>query len=271
MTNDIHDQFPPLSVHSITIGVPDEDDARNFYAALFPDADDTPHGLDLHGTGRLAVRRLEALAADTGTDPATTGFRGWVLGSILDQPSDVVAVHRAATSRGADEVKAPKKQLFGEFTATSRAPDGSLVKLAAASKKDRRPATDAPRPAETAVYLAVDSPKASKDFYSALGMRTEHDYGDTFTDFTVTPGSSRLGLMTRKSLAKDVGVDAHGDGFSALVLTHEASSEDEVASVLEAAESAGGVVTWPTDSAEGGCVGRFTDPDGHHWSVVVPG
>jgi uncharacterized protein len=271
MTDDIHDELPPLSVDSITVGVPDEDDARVFYAALFAEADDTPQGLDLHGTGRLAVRRLEALAADTGADPATTGFRGWVLGSILDQPSDVAAVHRATTSHGADEVKAPKKQLFGEFSSVCRAPDGSVVKLAAASKKDRRPATNAPRPSETAVYLAVESPKASKDFYTALGMRAEHDYGDTFTDFAVSPGASRLGLMTRKSLAKDVGVDAHGEGFSALVLTHEASSEDELAAVLKAAESAGGIVTLPPDTAEGGCVGRFTDPDGNHWRVVAPG
>ncbi|MBE1533186.1 VOC family protein [Actinomadura algeriensis] len=262
-----------LSLDIISLGAPQVEAARAFYASAFSTTatgDDRTADLDLHGTGRLALHQIDALAGDAGTDPATTGFRGHVLSAIVRRPAEVKALLDAATAGGATVVKPAKKALFGEFTAVFRGPDGAVWKLAAATKKDTAPVADPPRPTETAVYLGVIEPTASKAFYEKLGMNVEHDYGDKFIDFAVTGGASRLGLLTRKALAKDVGVDEHGDGFSALVLTHSAASRDEVDALLAAAHSAGGRITAPAARTDRGAyAGRFTDPDGHHWQITT--
>ncbi|MFV2177994.1 VOC family protein [Actinomadura sp. LOL_016] len=262
-----------LSLDTITIGVPQVEAARAFYTSALSSTatgDDRTAVLDLHGTGRLALHRMDALAAASGADPATSGFRGHVLSFIVDRPAEVEALLDAATATGATAVKPAKKALFGEFTAVYRAPDGAVWKLAAASKKDTGAVPDPPEPIETAVYLGVAEPKASKAFYETLGMSVDHDYGDKFIDFTVADGTSRLGLLPRKALAKDAGVDEHGDGFSGLVLTHTAASRADVDALLADAESAGGRVTSAAVQSDlGGYAGRFTDPDGYHWCITA--
>ncbi|WP_159944977.1 MULTISPECIES: hypothetical protein [unclassified Nocardiopsis] len=119
------------------------------------------------------MRRIDALAADLGTDPASSGFRGYLLSSIVSGPSGVEALLKAAAANGATVVRSAKKRLFGEFTA---------------------------------VYLGVAEPKASKAFYEKLGMRAEHDYGDKFIDFTAADGVFRLDLLPRRGLARGAGV-----------------------------------------------------------------
>ncbi|MEU6719717.1 VOC family protein [Nonomuraea sp. NPDC046802] len=264
----------PLSIDLITLGVPQVEAAGAFYASAFSTtASDNEHttDLDLHGTGQLALQQIDALATDSGTMPATSGFRGYVLSSIVNQPAEVKALLGAATAKGAMVIKPAKKQLFGEFTAVYRTPDGAVWKLAAASKKDTDPVPDPPKPTETAIYLGVAKPKASRAFYERLGMSVNHDYGDKFIDFTIADGVCRLGLLPRKALAKDAGVDEHGDGFSALVLTHTAASRDDVDALLTAAGSAGGRVTAAaTQTDQGDYAGHFTDPDGYHWRITTP-
>ncbi|WP_205718369.1 VOC family protein [Actinomadura sp. WMMA1423] len=262
-----------LSIDIITLGVPRVEAARGFYTSAFscPATDDGRTSvLNLHGTGRLALDPLDALAGDGGADPATSGFRGYVLSTIVQRPAEVRALLDTATAQGATVVKPAKKALFGEFTAAYQAPDGAVWKLAAATKKDTAPVPDPPEPTETAVYLAVARPKTSKVFYEKLGMKTEHDYGDKFIDFTRAGGACRLGLLTPEDLAGDVGVDRHGDGFSALVLTHTVTSHVEVDELLAAARSAGGQVTAPAaPTGQGEYAGHFTDPDGHVWKITT--
>lgn len=161
----------PLSVDIITLGVPEVAGARAFYASAFSvTTTDARHdaNLDLHGTGQLALHQIGALAAACGTEPATSGFRGYVLSSIVEHPAQVKDLLEAAAADGATVIKPAKKQLFGEFTAVYQAPDGAVWKLAAASKKDRVSTSDTLKPTETAVYLGVAKPKASKVFYEAL-------------------------------------------------------------------------------------------------------
>ncbi|WP_051752939.1 VOC family protein [Streptosporangium amethystogenes] len=113
---------------------------------------------------------------------------------------------------------------------------------------------------------------ASRAFYETLGMSVNHDYGDRFLDFAIADGVCRLGLLPRKALAKDAGVDEHGDGFSALVLTHIAASRDDVDALLTAADSAGGRVTAAAARTDrGDYAGHCTDPDGYHWRITTPG
>ena len=260
-----------LTLDLITLGATQTEAAQEFYTAAFstPTTDDDPAaGLDLHGTGRLALRQIDALAADIDADPATSGFRGFVLSLIVAQPSEVKALLDAATAGGARVVKPAKKQLFDEFTAVYQAPDGAVWKLAAATNKDTGPASRPPKPTETAIYLGVTKPKASKTFYEALGMSADRDYGDKFIDFTITDGVCRLGLLPRKALAKDAGVDEHGDGFSAVFLTHTAASREEVDTLLSAA-AAGGRCAAATQTDQGEYAGYFTDPDGYHWKITT--
>lgn len=262
-----------LTLDTITLGVPDPDRARAFYHAAFAlpaasGAAGATGGLDLHGTGRLAFRDLAALAADLDPGATGSGFPGWVLGSIVSHPGEVHALVEAATDCGASILKAPKKQLFGEFAASYRAPEGTVWKLAAASKKNRRPVPSPVRPVETAVYLGVARPSASKAFYQSLGMSVDRDYGDRFVDFTLAPGRCRLGVLPRKDLAQDVGADERSAGFTALELTHAAASRAEVEALVAAAQSAGAEAGSITQLDGGGCTGRFTDPDGYHWAVT---
>ena len=264
-----------LSLDIITIGVPRVEAARAFYTSAFSATatdDDHATSLDLHGTGQLALHQIDALAAGCDTNPATSGFRGFVLSFVVNQPAEVRALLGAAAAKGAAVVKPAKKELFGEFTAAYQSPDGAVWKLSAAAKKDSGLVPDPPKPTETAVYLGVAKPKASKVFYETLGMGVDRDYGDKFIDFTVADGGCRLGLLPRNALAKDVGVDGDGDGFSALVLTHSAASRDDVDALLAAAGSAGGrIVAAATQTDQGGYAGRFTDPDGYHWRVTTRG
>lgn len=262
-----------LALDIITIGVPRVGAARAFYASGFPSvAADGEHTaeLDLHGTGRLALHQIDALATEFGAEPATSGFRGYVVSAIVDQPAEVKALLATAVGNGATVLKPAKKALFGEFTAVYQAPDGAVWKLAAASKKDMDPVPGSPKPTETAVYLGVAKPKTSKSFYEALGMSVDRDYGDKFIDFTIAGSACRLGLLPRKALAKDVGVDERGSGFSALVLAHAAASRDNVDALLAAADSAGGRVTaTASQTDQGEYAGHFTDPDGFRWRVTA--
>ncbi|MFJ4767654.1 VOC family protein [Streptomyces uncialis] len=264
-----------LSVDLITIGVPQVEGASAFYSSAFSAtataADDgRTAGFDLNGTGRLGVQQIEVLAAESGANAATSGFRGYVLSSIVSQPAEVRALLDTAAAQGATVVKPAKKEMFGEFAAVYRSPDGAVWKLAAASKKDTDTVPDPPRPTETAVYLGVAKPKTSKVFYEALGMSVDRDYGDKFIDFTIADGVCRLGLLPRKALAKDAGVDENGDGFSALVLTHTAASRDDVDTLLSAVGPAGGRVTGaPAETGQGDYAGHFTDLDGYHWRVTA--
>jgi uncharacterized glyoxalase superfamily protein PhnB len=262
-----------LSLDIITLGVPQVEAARGFYASLYSAelvGDGPTSGLDLGGTGRLALEPVDALAAVVGAEPATAGFRGYVLSTIVERPAEVRALLDAAAGRGATVVKPAKKEFFGEFTGVHRAPDGAVWKLAAAGKKDTPPVPEPPQPTETAVYLGVAAPKASRAFYEALGMGVRHDYGDKYIDFDAAVGAGRLGLLTRKALAKDVGVEGAGDGFSALVLTHIATSREDVDALLAAAAESGGRITAPAaTTGEGTYTGHFTDPDGYHWRLTA--
>lgn len=262
-----------LSLDTITLGVPEVEAAHAFYTAAFSPAiigDGQIDGLGLHGTGRLEMRRVDALATDAGTSSATSGFRGYVLSSIVDQPDEVENLLDAAATNGATVIKPAKKQLFGEFTAVYQAPDGAVWKLAAATRKNTRPLDTPVKPNETAIYLGVTRPKASKAFYEALGLGADHDYGDKFVDFTTTDGAFRLGVLPRKALAKDVGVDEQGTGFPATVLTHNAASREDVDALLEIADSVGGRATIAAaQTDQGDYTGYFTDPDGYHWKVTA--
>lgn len=264
-----------FSLDVVALGVPDVQAARSFYTSAFsPVVADHVAGvrLDLHGTGEIGLLANEALAAEAGTAPTMSGFRGYLMNIIVRQPNEVEGLMGAAIQSGAKVIKPAKKRLFGEFAAIFEAPDGSLWKVAAESGKNAGPARGATSPIEVLVILGVASPRTSSAFYAALGMSVDRDYGNQYLDFHHATGRFRLGLMTRKELAKEAKCNADGSGFHGVVFHRRAESRQEVGQILATAASAGGTITVAAAAESwGGYAGHFTDPDGFVWKVACVG
>jgi catechol 2,3-dioxygenase-like lactoylglutathione lyase family enzyme len=251
-----------LALDTVALGVAQVRAAADFYEAVFAPATTERDGatvLDLGGNGEVVLAERDALARSAWRDGASSGFGGYTLNFIVEQPAEVAAVIDAAERNGATVLKPAKKSLFAGYSGVFRAPDGAIWKIASPKRKDSGPAADPPAPTETVVLLAVAEPKASKAFYEALGLVADRDYGDKYIDFTLRPGATRLGLMKRAELAKDAAVDPAGAGFSGLVLERAVASEDEAAELLGAAVTAGGTAG----------AGHFADPDGHLWRAAL--
>lgn len=256
-----------FSIDSVVIVVPDShttSELSTFYSSMFG-VDRATTDSEVASTPArefLTASEWEELVGTSSFEPVHSPSPRIALAAITPGPSGVSAIVDAAAEAGAAIVKPAKKQLFGEFAASLRAPDGTTWKIAAASKKD----VESPfgELTETAAYLAVSSPKASKDFYRALGMTAEHNYGDTFVDFTVGTHQSRLGLLQVKGLAKDLGVRAQGLGTEPprVLLKHSADSRKAAEALATAAGVAGGRVLKVTESGSQYSV-LVTDPDDH--------
>ena len=141
--------------------------------------------------------------------------------------------------------------------------------MAAATRKDTGPAGERPVPTETVAVLGVAEPEAATAFYAAVGLTVDRDYGSRFIDVRLTPGTCRLGLMPRKALAKDAGIDEDGSGFRAAVVNRRAGSGRRSTPLLATAVSAGGRIAVAAGETEwGGYSGHFTDPAGFLWKVA---
>lgn len=82
-------------------------------------------------------------------------------------------------------------------------------------------------------------------------------------------GGVILGLYPWDALAEDATVDSAGTGFRGVALAHNVAQRDEVATVLDQAQAAGGEIVKPAqDVFWGGHSGYFADPDGHLWEVA---
>lgn len=195
------------NINHITLEVPDTTAAKAFYADAF--------GLD----GQIEFRQA--------SDEPSEGFRGFSISLIVSQPSTVDSLIRTALEAGATEIKPPTKSMWG-YGATVQAPDGAIWKVATQAKKDKGPAT---RTIDDVVLLiAVDDVKASKQFYAEKGLKVAKSFGK-YVEFDTEP--VKLGLYSRKALAKDAGVAPEGSGSHRLLI--------------------------------GGEVGTFTDLDGFSW------
>ncbi|MDB6092701.1 MAG: hypothetical protein JWM32_263 [Verrucomicrobia bacterium] len=83
-------------------------------------------------------------------------------------------------------------------------------------------------------------------------------------------GGTRLAIYPLDKLAEDVAPGiTPAKGFGGITLAHNVRKKDEVASVLQLAEKAGGkIVKTPQDVFWGGYSGYFSDPDGYLWEVA---
>jgi hypothetical protein len=164
------------------------------------------------------------------TAEPSTGFRGFTLSLVCAQPGNVDAFVDAAVAAGAITIKPASKSFWG-YGAVVQAPDGTLWKVAASSKKDSAPAEQ--RFDDLVLLLGVGDVKATKQFYIDRGLGVAKSFGSKYVEFDAAP--VKLALYSRKAAAKDAGVDPEGTGSHRIVV--------------------------------GGGLGAFADPDGFVWET----
>ena len=200
------------SIDHVTLDVPDTTAAEAFYKAAF----------DLGDTIRL--REVQ--------EPST-GFRGFTLSLVVSQPSTVDGLVRRALDAGATEIKPVKKSFWG-YGGTVEAPDGTLWKVATSNKKDTGP--DTGRVDSVALLLGVADVKATRQFYTELGLAVGKSFGSKYVEFDLPGSSVTLALYGRRALAKDAGVAEEGSASHRIAIA--------------------------------GDTGTFLDPDGFAWESV---
>ena len=201
------------SIQSVILEVDDPGAADRFYTAAF--------GL---GT-QVRLRASEA---------PTAGFRGFTLNLGVSQPATVNGLIGTALDAGATPLKPATKQFWGGYSGVAQAPDGTIWKVATASKKDTGPAT---RQIDgIALLLGVADVAASKRFYIDRGFAVAKSYGRKFVSFAAPSGAIELVLYQRGAAAKDAGVPPDGTGSHRLIIGSDA--------------------------------GPFTDPDGFVWEAA---
>ena len=199
------------AITSVTLEVPDPAAASEFYRAF----------------GLGAQVRLRA------SEAPTSGFRGFTLSLIVSQPSTVDALVGTALDVGATTIKPVKKSLWG-YGGSLRAPDGTIWKVASSSKKDTGPATR--KIDDIVLLLGSEEVGASKQFYVERGLEVKRSMGRRYAEFDTPEAPVKLGLYTRKALAKDAGVPPEGTGSHRITIHSDA--------------------------------GPFTDPDGFAWEAT---
>jgi predicted lactoylglutathione lyase len=152
----------------------------------------------------------------------------------VSQPATVNGLIDTALDVGATPLKPATKQFWGGYSGVVQAPDGTIWKVAMASKKDTGPAT---RQIDgIALLLGVADVAASKRFYADRGFAVAESYGRKFVSFAAPSGAIELVLYRRGAAARDVGVSPEGTGSHRIVIGSDA--------------------------------GPFTDPDGFVWEAA---
>lgn len=183
------------SIEAVTLEVPDTAAAEAFYAAAFDLGD------------RLRVRT---------SDAPTSGFRGFTLSLVVNQPSTVDNLVAAAVDGGATTLKPAKKGFWG-YGGVIQAPDGAIWKVATSSKKDTGPATR--RIDNFVLLLGVDNVKATKQFYVDHGLTVTKSFGSKYVEFGPSASPVKLALYSRRAAAKDANVAPEGTGSHRIVIT----------------------------------------------------
>jgi predicted lactoylglutathione lyase len=169
------------------------------------------------------------------SEAPTAGFRGFTLSLLVSQPATVDAFVDAALDAGARSLKPAQKQFWGGYSGVVQAPDGTIWKVATASKKNTGSA--ARQIDEIALLLGVVDFAASKRFYVERGLAVAKSFARVYAEFAVPSKHIKLGIYKRGALAKDAGVSADGTGSHRLMIGSDA--------------------------------GPFTDPDGFAWAATV--
>ena len=119
------------------------------------------------------------------------------------------------------------------------------------------------------ITLGVSNIESSAKFYEAvLGLERTGYQSDEIVFMDID--GPELALFPKSELAKDVGIEPNGSGFTGITLARNVSSSREVLSLLKKAEDNGGrIVKQGQPVFWGGFSGYFSDPDGYLWEIAV--
>jgi uncharacterized protein len=116
------------------------------------------------------------------------------------------------------------------------------------------------------VTLGVDDLARARDFYEALGWRSNSPPEIEVVFFQA--GGLVFALWDRHKLAEDSGVQL-GSGYGGVTLAYNVRTPEEVDEVIAAARDAGATITRePGETFYGGYSGVFADPDDYPWEVA---
>jgi uncharacterized protein len=122
------------------------------------------------------------------------------------------------------------------------------------------------------ITLGVEDLARGRAFYERLGWTASKTGEDATGDAAVCffqLGGIVLALWGRRALAADAQLADDGSGFRAVALAYNTRSREEVASVLDEAQRAGGrILKAAQDTFYGGHAGYFADPEGHVWEIA---
>ena len=174
----------------------------------------------------------------------------------------------AGAVRAGGSIARPTRRALWGYSGYFADPDGHLWKVSS-NKKPRRQAGSPPLRlgeeslSDIAVTLGTRNVKQTKRFCrDSLGWPVDKSLGK-FVSFDLGDGSPTLALYSWGALAHDAGAAAAGSGFRGFALSCIVDSEAKVDAVLAESVSAGGEVTKPAQTAQGGSYGgSFTDVDG---------
>lgn len=183
------------SINQVTLEVTNPSAAENFYLSAF-------------GPGTHVHTRA--------SEAASTGFRGFTLGLDVAGPASVDKLFARAIAAGATAANPPKKQVWGGYSGVFEAPDGTIWKVATATKKDNGQADTTIE--RTVLLLGVADVKASKQFYVDHGLTVAKSFGGKYVEFEAGAGTVTLGLYKRAGLAKEFGVSPEGTGSHRLTI-----------------------------------------------------
>lgn len=120
----------------------------------------------------------------------------------------------------------------------------------------------------TLITLGVSDLETSTRFYEEnFGWQKAESSSEDITFFQLN--GIMLSLFERGELAKDIGVEAEGEGFSGFTLSYNTRNEEEVDKIVEELRSRGAeVVKEPQKVFWGGYSSYIADPDGHLWEIA---
>lgn len=172
-----------------------------------------------HATFYAEAFGLDSRVRLRATDAPSDGFRGFTLSLVVPRPADADAFTDSATAAGATTLKPPAKSLWG-YGGVLRAPDGTVVTIASATKKDTGPADRTID--ELVLQLGVEDVAASKQFYVDQGLTAAGGFGRKYVTFDTGPIT--LALYQRRALAKTAGVPPEGTGSHRLAFVGDAGA-----------------------------------------------
>lgn len=119
------------------------------------------------------------------------------------------------------------------------------------------------------ITLGVSDLELSAKFYETVLGLQRSDYVSHDIVFYGLDGPE-LALFPKSELAKDVGVNPEGNGFSGITLARNVSSSSDVLALLQKAANHGGTIVKQGQPVYwGGFSGYFQDPDGYLWEIAV--